>query len=71
MNIDVNSNVWVGTNTGLHKISYSSGNNFDVSKNVLKTIDKRLSDVSINSLLRYDKSKFGLEQKIRTNSFKS
>lgn len=56
MIIDVNSNVWVGTNTGLHKIAYSSGNNFDVSKNVLKTIDKSLSHVSINSLLVYDKS---------------
>ena len=56
MIIDVYSNVWVGTNTGLHKIEYSTTNNFDVSNNVLKTIDKSLSQVSINSLLRHDKS---------------
>jgi len=56
MIIDFNSTVWIGTNTGLHKIVYSSGNNFEVSKNVLATIDNSLSSVSINSLLRYDKS---------------
>ncbi len=63
MIIDVNSNVWLGTNTGLHKIAYSSGNNFDVSKNVLKTIDKSLSQVSINSLLRHDKSRIWIGTK--------
>lgn len=50
--VDNNSNIWVGTHQGLHKIVTTAIDNFEVSENVLAALDKKLSNPYIKALYK-------------------